>query len=130
MADLPVSSYTFYLLIHLHIQPIYNTYHIIISAMLMIEWCHRQYPLPRGTLLSIWERQIIHNLLDQKVIHTMEKNQGGTGNEKLPGWGWVLAILRVVRAGLVEKVKFDQRPLGGESESCKYRQEGHNGEKS
>ena len=41
-----------------------------------------------------------------------------------------LQFLRVVRAGLAEKVKFDQRPLGGETESCKCRQEGHNREKS
>lgn len=41
-----------------------------------------------------------------------------------------LQFLRVVRADLIEKVKFDQRPLGGESESYKYRQEGHYRENS
>lgn len=45
----------------------------------------------------------------------MEKNQAETGDKKLFGGEWVLAIFnRVVRASLAEKVTFDQRPSGGE----------------
>lgn len=44
------------------------------------------------------------------MIHAMETSQARTGDEKFPEWGWVLAIFnRVVRAGLTEKVKFNQR---------------------